>query len=74
MAGDALHMGAPPKGFSQRRLTFTEKRPYPGVQGPRHYMVSSPDGEHIAFLMKDVQGDAQLFLISPRGKRSKYRN
>jgi len=67
MGGDLRHMGATPKGFSQRRLTFTQDRPYPGLQGPRHYLLSSPDGEQIAFLMKDAVGTPQLFLISPRG-------
>jgi len=51
----------------QRRLTFTEDRPHPGVQGPRHWLRSSPDGSKIAFLMKDGDGVVQLWTVSPRG-------
>jgi Tol biopolymer transport system component len=51
----------------QRRLTFTVGRKFPGLQGPRHWLRSSPDGTRIAFLMKDDAGLAQLWTISPRG-------
>lgn len=58
---------APPAGVTQRRLTFTEHRKYSGIQGPRHWLRSSPDGMQIAFLMKDDNGVAQLWTISPNG-------
>jgi len=51
----------------QRRLTFTADRKYPGLQGPRHWLRSSPDGEQIAFLMKDDDGIVQLWTVSPKG-------
>jgi hypothetical protein len=57
----------PPQGTVQRRLTFTSKRKYPGIQGPRHWLKSSPDGSRIAFLMKDDSGIAQLWTVSPNG-------
>jgi WD40 repeat protein len=57
----------PPRGTVQRRLTFTADRKYPGVQGPRHWLRSSPDGSQIAFLMKDDGGTVQLFTVSPNG-------
>jgi WD40 repeat protein len=57
----------PPAGVTQRRLTFTENRKYPGLQGPRHWLRSSPDGTQIAFLMKDDSGVVQLWTISPNG-------
>lgn len=57
----------PPKGTAQRRLTFTAGRKYPGLQGPRHWLRSSPDGERIAFLMKDDDGVVQLWTVSPNG-------
>ncbi len=58
---------APPASTRQRRLTFTADRKYPGVQGPRHWPRSSPDGSQIAFLMRDDAGVVQLWTISPGG-------
>ena len=58
---------APPCGVSQRRITFTAGRRYPGIQGPRHWLRSSPDGSRIAFLMKDDAGIVQLLTVSPSG-------
>ncbi len=55
---------APPKGCSQRRLTWTEKWPHPGVMGT---CWSSPDGNWITFLAKDKDGTQQIFAISPNG-------
>jgi WD40 repeat protein len=57
----------PPKGTVQRRLTFTADRRFPGIQGPRHWLRSSPDGSRIAFLMKDDAGMVQLWTVSPNG-------
>jgi WD40 repeat protein len=70
LAGPELRMPAPPRGTSQRRLTHTEYRKYPGLQGPRHWLRCSPDGEHIAFLMKDDAGIVQLWTASPRDGQS----
>ena len=67
MAGTETRLPFPPKGTTQRRLTFTADSKYPGLQGPRHWLRSSPDGSHIAFLMKDEQGIAQLWTVSPNG-------
>lgn len=57
----------PPRGTIQRRLTYTADNKYPGIQGPRHWLRSSPDGSRIAFLMKDDNGIVQLWTISPNG-------
>ena len=57
----------PPRGAIQRRLTFTSNRKFPGLQGPRHWLRSSPDGAKIAFLMRDDDGIVQLWTISPNG-------
>jgi hypothetical protein len=65
--GSELRLPTPPKGTLQRRLTYTEDRKYPGLQGPRHWLRCSPDGEEIAFLMKDDAGVVQLWTVSPRG-------
>jgi Tol biopolymer transport system component len=56
-----------PRGARQRRLTHTEHRKYPGLQGPRHWLRSSPDGARIAFLMRDEAGIVQIWTISPVG-------
>ncbi|ELY6213408.1 DUF3748 domain-containing protein [Cronobacter dublinensis] len=66
--GSETTMPAPPAGVTQRRLTFTHDRRYPGLATtPRHWVRSNPQGTAIAFLMKDDNGVAQLWLISPQG-------
>ncbi|MBN2506909.1 MAG: DUF3748 domain-containing protein [Verrucomicrobia bacterium] len=67
LAGTATRMPHPPRGTVQRRLTRTADRAHPGLQGPRHWLRSSPDGSRIAFLMKDDDGVVQLWSVSPRG-------
>jgi hypothetical protein len=67
LEGTATTLPAPPRGAIVRRLTFTADRPYPGIQGPRHWLRSSPDGERIALLARDDAGTVQLFTVSPRG-------
>jgi WD40 repeat protein len=67
LQGTATRLPAPPAGVVQRRLTFTADRPYPGISGPRHWLRSSPNGQHIAFLMKDNDGITQLWTIFPLG-------
>lgn len=67
LEGTGTRMPRPPRGVTQRRLTFTAERKFPGIQGPRHWLRASPDGSRIAFLMKDDSGIAQLWTISPNG-------
>jgi hypothetical protein len=67
LAGTPTRRPVPPKGTFQRRLTYTADRKYPGLQGPRHWLRSSPDGARIAFLMKDDEGVVQLWTVSPSG-------
>jgi hypothetical protein len=67
LEGTETRRPAPPLGTTQRRLTFTADRAHPGVQGPRHWPRSSPDGSQIAVLMRDDAGTVQLWTISPRG-------
>jgi len=67
LAGTATTRPAPPRGVRQRRLTFTAGRRHPGLQGPRHWLRSSPDGARIACLMKDDAGVVQLFTVDPAG-------
>jgi len=67
LAGTPTRYPAPPRGTVQRRLTRTADWRYPGLQGPRHWLRSSPDGAQIAFLAKDVGGVVQLWTVSPLG-------
>jgi hypothetical protein len=67
LQGTEIRMPAPPRGTVQRRLTRTADRKYPGIQGPRHWLRSSPDGSQIAFLMKDDAGTVQLWTVPPTG-------
>jgi WD40 repeat protein len=57
----------PPHGTLQRRVTYTADRKYPGIQGPRHWLRSSPDGAYISCLMKDDEGVVQLWLVATAG-------
>lgn len=67
LAGTETRRPSPPRGVTQRRLTRTAHREFPGLQGPRHWLRSSPDGARIAFLMKDDAGVVQLWTVSPKG-------
>ena len=67
LCGTETRAPYPPRGTVQRRLTFTADRRFPGIQGLRHWLRSSPDGSRIAFLMKDDAGVAQLWTVSPVG-------
>lgn len=53
----------PPEGVTQRRVSYTGM----GIQGPRHWLRSTPDGATIGFLAEDAQGLVQVFGISPNG-------
>ena len=67
LEGTVTTRPAPPRGIVQRRLTFTADRRHPGLQGPRHWLRSSPDGSRIGLLMKDDTGVVQLWTVSPNG-------
>ncbi|SFN56201.1 WD40-like Beta Propeller Repeat [Izhakiella capsodis] len=68
LQGTPARLPAPPAGITQRRLTFSHRRRWPGiVNQPRHWLRSAPDGSEIAFLMKDEQGVVQLWGVSPCG-------
>jgi hypothetical protein len=67
LAGTEMRRPFPPNGAMQRRLTRTAHRKFPGLQGPRYWPRSAPDGSRIAFLMRDDAGVVQLWTISPNG-------
>jgi len=64
LQGTLTELPSPPRGVTQRRLTFG------GIHGPRHWLRSSPDGSRIAFLRKDSRGVVQLWTVSPNGGES----
>lgn len=70
LEGTPTRRPLPPRGVAQRRLTFTADRKHAGIQGPRHWLRSSPDGSRIAFLMRDDAGVVQLFTVGPGGADS----
>lgn len=57
----------PPPGIAVRRLTRTEARAHPGVQGPRHWVRPSPDRSLVAFLAKDASGLVQIHAVPVAG-------
>jgi dipeptidyl aminopeptidase/acylaminoacyl peptidase len=67
MGGTETRAPFPPRGVAQRRLTYTTDHKFPGIQGVRHWLRTSPDGTRIAFLMKDDAGIVQLWTVSPNG-------
>ncbi|CQD38833.1 DUF3748 domain-containing protein [Yersinia mollaretii] len=68
LEGTPTTLPAPPASVSQRRVTFTAERRFPGLAtSPRHWLRASPDGSVIACLMKDEKGVVQLWLVSPNG-------
>jgi len=67
LEGTPTRLPAPPNQTVQRRLTHTAERRYPGLQGPRHWVRSAPDGSRIAFLMRDDAGVVQLWTVFPIG-------
>ncbi len=71
LEGTTTTRPAPPRGAQQRRITYTADRKFPGLRGPRHWLRSSPDGSHIAFLMRDDEGIVQIWTISPNGGQPK---
>jgi hypothetical protein len=64
LEGSSKTRPLPPAGTVQRRLTFTENRKYPGVQGPFHFVKSLPDGSMIFFMMKDDNGIVQVYAAN----------
>lgn len=56
-----------PRGLNQRRITFTSGRKFPGVQGPRFWLRSSPDGALLYFLAKDDEGVVQIYEVPSTG-------
>jgi hypothetical protein len=59
--GRIHHRLEPPPEIQARRLTYTADTSLPGIQGPRFWPRSSPDGKWIYVLKKDSQGIVQFW-------------
>ncbi len=68
LEGTGTDFPMPPKGTTQRRLTFTANTPHAGCSG---IVRSSPDGSQLAFIAKDANGISQIFTISPNGGKAR---
>jgi hypothetical protein len=66
-SGNKTSLPTIPEGVKQRRLTFTTDNKNPGIQGPRQWLRSSPDGNAIYFYQKDDRGFIQIYSVSPNG-------
>jgi len=70
MAGNHPLQGTPttrpgvPAAVTQRRLTFTTEQPFPGIVGPRHWAVGSPDGSRIGCYLRDNHGKVQFWTVA----------
>ncbi|WP_439488493.1 DUF3748 domain-containing protein [Algoriphagus sp.] len=64
-AGSRISLPSVPAGVTQHRLTFTTGNKYAGVQGPRQWLRSSPDGSAIYFYQKNDGGIVQIHSVSP---------
>ncbi len=63
LEGTASSRPGVPKGVVQRRITHSRH----GVEGPRHWLRSTPDGNLICYLATAADGVVQLFGVSPNG-------
>ncbi|RAI83852.1 DUF3748 domain-containing protein [Algoriphagus yeomjeoni] len=66
-AGTNSSLPSLPHGITQRRLTYTADDLNPGIQGPRQWLRSSPDGNSIYFYKEDDSGTVQIYAVSPNG-------
>lgn len=53
-----------PAGIRLRRLTHTSDRRFPGLAGPRHWAMGSPDGTYIGCYLRDDKGRVQFCTVS----------
>ena len=67
LEGTAVSRPNVPVQNHQRRITHNTGRKFPGLQGPRFWLRTSPDGDTIYFLMKDDAGIVQIFSIPVNG-------
>jgi hypothetical protein len=54
------------------RVTRSEGRKYPGVSGPRSWLVASPDGRRVVCPMKDDDGIVQVAAVDLESGQIEY--
>ncbi len=52
-----------PRGTHTTRITYTDDDVHPGLSGPRHWAVPSPDGQWIGCFRHDRQGHSQFHVV-----------
>lgn len=52
-----------PTGIRLRRLTYSQSAAYPGVAGPRHWLLASRCGRWIYTMMKDSRGTVRVVRL-----------
>lgn len=62
---------SPPPSVNQIRLTYHLDTPSPGLQGPRFWPRSTPDGKYIFVLKNDSQGVTQFWRVETANGNSK---
>ncbi len=63
LQGTATTRPAVPAGVSQTRLTHTQGERFPGLAGPRHWAVASPEGSRIGCFRRDDRGIVQFWTV-----------
>lgn len=53
-----------PDGVRMQRLTFTDDDCFPGLSGPRHWAIASPDGCWIGCFRRDIAGHSQFLIVN----------
>ncbi|SHO60972.1 DUF3748 domain-containing protein [Algoriphagus zhangzhouensis] len=67
LTGTVTSLPEVPNSIQQRRITFSTDQKFPGIQGPRQWLRSSPEGDRIYFYAKGDDGIVQIFFVSPIG-------
>ncbi len=67
LQGTGTSLPTVPEAVVQRRITYTSDRKYKGVQGPRQWLRTSPEGDRIFYYAKSDDGLVQIYSISPNG-------
>lgn len=62
----------PPDWVTTVRVTRSEDHPFPGISGPRAWLVASPDGATIYCPMRDEAGTVQVAAVDVAAGRIEY--
>jgi hypothetical protein len=62
----------PPAFVLTERVTRSENRPFPGISGPRSWLLASPDGHTVYCLMRDDAGVVQVAAVDVGSGQIEY--